>query len=126
MSCCDDFVNAYIEAAFWSSIDHESGRSFDSLDLELDAISRKKMVEDCQKFIAYMQEYNLHEDSCLTRHDVWEQAGHDFWLTRNGHGAGFWETSDWEESAGELLTSFSHCFPECHLFVDGDKVICCE
>ena len=125
MSCNDDFITAYIEAAFWSSIDHETGRSFDSLDLDLDAASRQKMVDDCQKFIAYMYDYDL-TDSCLTRYSVWKQAGHDFWLTRNNHGAGFWETSDWEESAGKLLTSFSHCFPECHLFVDGNKVVCCE
>jgi len=31
-----------------------------------------------------------------------EQAGQDFWLTRNGHGAGFWD-GDWPEH-GEYLT----------------------
>ena len=125
MSCTDDFINAYIEAALWSSVDYESGEPFDNLDLELDAASRKKMADDCHKFIAYMYDHDL-TDSCLTRYSVWEKAGHDFWLTRNGHGAGFWETSDWEESAGELLTAFSHVFPACHLFVDDNKVICCE
>lgn len=30
------------------------------------------------------------------------QAGHDFWLTRNGHGAGFWD-GDWPEPYASKL-----------------------
>lgn len=31
------------------------------------------------------------------------QAGHDFHLTRNGHGAGFWD-GDWPDGIGKYLT----------------------
>jgi hypothetical protein len=37
-----------------------------------------------------------------------EQAGHDFALTRNGHGAGFWD-GDWPEH-GDMLTEASKPF----------------
>lgn len=30
------------------------------------------------------------EGMTLPRYD-WEQLGHDLWLTRNGHGVGFWD-----------------------------------
>lgn len=33
-------------------------------------------------------------------------AGHDFWLTRVGHGAGFWD-GDWPEPAATLLDTAS-------------------
>jgi hypothetical protein len=37
-----------------------------------------------------------------------EQIGHDFWLTRNGHGAGFWDRGLGE--IGDKLTNISHEF----------------
>jgi hypothetical protein len=48
-----------------------------------------------------------------------ERAGHDFWLTRNGHGAGFWD-GDWPEDVGERLTAASKTFGECFLYVGDD------
>ena len=33
--------------------------------------------------------------------DQCERIGHDFWLTRNGHGAGFWD-GDWDEDFEKL------------------------
>lgn len=40
-----------------------------------------------------------------------KQAGHDFWLTRNHHGAGFWD-GDYPEPEGTELTKLSHSFGE--------------
>ncbi len=37
-------------------------------------------------------------------------AGHDFWLTRNRHGAGFWD-GDWP-TYGELFTTIAESFGE--------------
>jgi len=45
-------------------------------------------VEECRRF----QEENA-ADLAAYDHPQWSAAelgGHDFWLTRNGHGAGFW------------------------------------
>ncbi len=38
------------------------------------------------------------------------EAGQDFWLTSQGHGAGFWD-GGWT-TYGELLTKLSKCYPE--------------
>lgn len=37
-----------------------------------------------------------------------EHAGHDFWLTRNGHGAGFWD-GDWPEPYASILDKGARC-----------------
>ena len=44
------------------------------------------------------------------------QAGHDFWLTRNGHGCGFWD-GDWPELIGEKLTEASKDFGSFDLYI---------
>ncbi len=48
-----------------------------------------------------------------------KQAGHDFWLTRNGHGAGFWD-GDYEK--GDELTSASKPYGEEGLYVSRGKI----
>ena len=43
------------------------------------------------------------------------QAGHDLWLTRNGHGAGFWDRGwNW----GSLLSTIAHGYGECNVWFD--------
>lgn len=41
-----------------------------------------------------------------------EQLGNDFWLTRNGHGAGFWNRDIGTEAARTSLTDLAHLFGE--------------
>jgi len=45
-----------------------------------------------------------------------EQIGHDFWLTRNGHGSGFWDR-DLDE-VGVELTKVCKTFKEVNVFDD--------
>jgi len=49
-------------------------------------------------------------------------AGHDFWLTRNGHGAGFWD-GDWPDEVGERLTQASKKYGTVYLYVGDDGKI---
>ena len=114
----DTFTKAYIIAALWSSTDdHEepldSNYSADDLAPE----TLQQMITDCQKFQSQAGE--------LIKDDL-ERAGHDFWLTRNGHGSGFWD-GDWEiahgdTTVGNVLTDLSKKFKECNLYVANGKV----
>ena len=52
------------------------------------------------------------------RWTIEEQAGHDFWLTRNRHGAGFWN-GDWFNVSGSL-TQLAQTFGEADLYVGDD------
>lgn len=44
--------------------------------------------------------------------DPISKAGHDFWMTRQGHGTGFWDDFEWEASAGKTLTENAKKFGE--------------
>lgn len=52
-----------------------------------------------------------------------EMAGHDFWLTRCGHGAGFWD-GDWPVY-GKTLTTLSQFYGNVDLYVGDDGLIYC-
>jgi hypothetical protein len=46
------------------------------------------------------------------------QVGHDFWLTRNGHGAGFWDRGLGE--VGDELTAMAKPYGGCDLYAGDD------
>jgi hypothetical protein len=49
-----------------------------------------------------------------------EQAGHDFWLTRNRHGTGFWDKPEIYGSNADPLTARANARNELSLFAaDG-------
>lgn len=122
----DKFTQAYLEAALWSSTDEtnpeQGGEPLDKTygvkDIEPETLS--EMVRDCRKF----QEDNaelIDDDNVAVESDhcCEARAGHDFWLTRNGHGAGFWD-GDWTEPAAAALTKASEKFGEFNLSATGD------
>lgn len=47
-----------------------------------------------------------------------EQAGHDFWLTRNGHGTGFWARG--LGARGDRLSDMAQTYGEINLYVGND------
>jgi len=52
------------------------------------------------------------------------RPSHDFWLTRNHHGAGFWDRKLEDERgafAMQLLTEASHRFGEIDLYIGDDR-----
>jgi len=50
---------------------------------------------------------------CYIATDNVDQAGHDFWFTRNGHGVGFWDRPEiYGEHYAEMLTTRAHEFGE--------------
>ena len=45
---------------------------------------------------------------------------HDFWLTRNGHGAGFWAG---DYGNGEVLTEIAHAFGNVETYEGDDHLL---
>lgn len=85
------------------------------------------MVADCAKFQAEAGELIREaiatgEVKCGPDFDELERAGHDFWLTRCGHGAGFWD-GDWPEPFAAKLTKAAHAFGNVDLYVGDDGKI---
>jgi hypothetical protein len=124
----DAFTRAYIEAALWSTNDESTPQGGEPLDdnycvADIEASTLRKMVADCAKF----QEENAEliiEDNYIrvTAYSVEEMAGHDFWLTRQGSGCGYWD-GDWEEEVGIKLTKAAKQFGEFYLIVGDDGLI---
>ena len=107
------FTEAYMECALWCSIDDNGALVEDTYTADdLAPVTRAQMVADCTEF------WNVHHD----RVDDANRAGQDFWLTRNWHGAGFWD-GDYPEHIGEILTDASHDYGSFDLYVDDNGLV---
>ncbi len=110
-----DYLDAYLEAALWSETDPETeeplDKNYTTQDIAPDTM--EKLISDAFDFM----EKNYEDVG-----DRLKQAGHDFWLTRNGHGAGFWD-GDWPEPEASRLTRSSKEFGEVTLVVGDDGKI---
>lgn len=113
----DNFTSAYIEAAFWTSEapgvsteewqatnEHDEGSIPGDVGLsDLAPEALEMIIKDCEAF--------QHDNSEMlnTAYDTegygyTDQSGHDFWLTRNGHGAGFWDRPAIDGPIGKALS----------------------
>lgn len=113
----DEFTRKYIETALWvlggtPEWTHDSPPTID----DLSDLARARMINACSSFKFAASEYFEGKES---------RAGHDFWLTRNGHGAGFWD-GDWPEPAATILTVAAKACGEVDLIVGDDGKIHCE
>jgi hypothetical protein len=130
----DPFTKAYITTALWTGVeppeDHEMAgvdKLYDLTPSDLDSETLAAMIEDCRKF---QQQHGAiitaaiatGEVKCGPDFDEWGRAGHDFWLTRNGHGAGFWD-GDWPEPFADQLTKAAKKFGESDLYTGDDGMV---
>lgn len=79
----DTFTRAYLTAALWVA-EHD-----DLTFADIDPAAIKEAIDDCKDFQDANRE-DLDEVSD-TYHVDDSQHGHDFFLSRNGHGAGFFD-----------------------------------
>jgi hypothetical protein len=118
VSNIDKFLSAYIECAIWSSTDDE-GESLDRLSLDLDADSLAAMRTDCDGFMK--ANTALLDEACIRHGYSWERAGHDYWLTRNGHGTGYWDRTVLDAGGlGDALTEATRAWGEAYVYVRYD------
>lgn len=113
----DPFTRSYMQTALWSSTD--DGEPLDK-NYKIDDISdetKAEMIADCTDFQEMAAEHLIEADDAMS-----ERAGQDFWLTRNGHGAGFWD-GDWPREAGVELTRMAKSFGGVDLYVGDDGKI---
>lgn len=110
-----DMVDAYVSCALWSTNDEAEDNGGEPLDkrftrADLSAETDVKMAQDCHAF------WEACTDD-LRLLDA-EYVGHDFWLTRNGHGCGFWDREP--GAVGDRLTEACRPFGEFDLYVGDD------
>lgn len=122
----DTFTRAYIDAALWSSCigtgrDEPEDTSLQSANFDQSDIAPPTMATiraECEAF------YSAHS---ATWDDHWsdDQAGHDYWLTRNHHGAGFWDRYACGDghAIGERLTEAAHADGSRDWYIGDDEMI---
>jgi hypothetical protein len=120
MTTYAEFFNAYVEALVWQTSDDDISSRHDSVtesDFGPDAWA--EMRQDCQAF---------YDDNRATWLIGWtdEQAGIDFALTRNHHGAGFWDryyASGPQHDAGKVLSGAAHVYGSQDVYLGDDGLL---
>ncbi len=116
----DTFTLAYVTCALWSSTDY-NGNAFDGCDADSLAPSAlQTMIDDCKDF-QRTNEGLLSKAQELDASYTIDRAGHDFWLTRNRHGAGFWDRG--LGIVGKDLTEMAHPYGSCGIYKGDDGLL---
>lgn len=145
----DEFVAGYVACALWCGVESyehdescpcrepsENGDAYDAAtcdcepelnssgdehdESELTDDARKTLTNDAHEFYAA----NVADLRATTR--SMENCGHDFWLTRNRHGAGFWDRkhiSPEADAALDRLTEASHSYGDMTLVQGHDMKV---
>ena len=114
-----DFTAATIEALYFTDTGDDGQPSSDT---ELAPETLLNLEADCRSFWHYFGCYVVLAECNQPDHTRPAQAGHDFWLTRNGHGAGFWD-GDWDAPYSDILTEGSKLYGEFETYQGDDGLI---
>ena len=120
----------YVAAALWSSLDESDESGGEPLDANYSADdiapeTLQAMRDDCAAF--FRAHRQTMREASRTRYllrlggreySPAAQHAHDFWLTRNGHGAGFWDRGYGD--AGQTLTEAARACGSADLYVGDD------
>jgi hypothetical protein len=123
----DDFLRGYLHCALWLGTDESDDSGGDPLDQHYDLDdfapeSVAKALAECEAF----QEANAADLEEF--YEIWPIspdgdskeafAGHNFWLTRNGHGTGFWDRQ--AGAVGDRLTEACGAWAERNVYIGDD------
>lgn len=120
MTDLERFTAAYIEALYFIDTgDVEQPPT----DAELAEDTRLDIEADCRSWWRRFGCYVTTEQcQAAFSNQAVVQAGHDFHMTRNGHGVGFWE-SHWPEQYRELLTQGAQKYGTLEIYLGDDGLI---
>lgn len=110
----------YVITALWTEYEELTGDTLPPGEVDVDLLAlpmhpdtREEMNKDVADFIRS----NWDDVKDLDP----EQVGHDFWLTRNGHGVGFWDRGLGE--LGDRLTAACEPYGEFTLYMGDDGFV---
>lgn len=125
----DDFTMGYISALFWSEtiydIDGNDNGSFQSEGYTPDDLAPgdlDKIISECRDFLEAHESRGRRILDLINKRYSPQYGdaghGHDFLLTRNRHGAGFWDRG--YKTLGRIATKHAQSYGEVHLILDPD------
>ena len=116
-----EFTSAYIEALYFTDIDNPDQSDIEG-DSELAPDTLLDIQADCRSFWRRFGCYITTETCSDAFRDSVTQAGHDFHMTRNGHGVGFWE-DEWPGAYREMLTNGANGYGPFEVYQGDDGLI---
>ena len=120
------FIQGYLGCVLWAETDNSSEDGGDPLDAnyEVSDFAESAMQEaqgDCRDFIEANRADLLRYVDKVGSQDPWFSAGFDFWLTRTGHGTGYWDRGN--DKVFTRLTAASKPYGSVDAYVGDDKQI---
>lgn len=112
--CIDTIVDHYLIAAIFTAGDGELD-AYSVSDFTQE--SRDAAKHDIEEFLKKAAERGI--DTSLWSDEL---LGHDFSLTRNGHGAGFWDRFPETPEPGDALTELCKEFREVYVSEYGGEL----
>ena len=104
-------AQAYREAALWTEEELLVTEGFDYTEWDFTREASDAIEIEVSRFITAAADV-IDDD------ENYAQLGHDLWLTRNGHGAGFWDRG--LGALGDRLTKASEAYGSCDVYVGDD------
>lgn len=109
-------LRAYLDCAVWL-IDEEYGRD------DGQPWSRADLARAAEK-AAYADVLGFLTANADDIGEHFDHAGHDLWLTRNGHGTGFWDREEiYGEEEAARLSEAATAYGGCDLYPDDDGLL---
>jgi hypothetical protein len=139
----ESFFTQYLETALWSSNDESDESGGEPLDANYDVRDFTKAAiatarKECKAFFnanyddmvkaskyaarsKYLKETGIDSDNAEDLADIdFGTHGFDFWLTRNRHGAGFWDRGYGQ--VGDKLSEAAKSFGESYIYVNRRRL----
>lgn len=86
--------------------------------------TRERLERECTDFFTANIRDLVRHQQALTTFTAWRSIGIDFHLTRNHHGAGFWDRGTGD--VGQRLTDNAHPYGEIHGWLTEDDLVGAE
>jgi|TARA_X000001036_G_scaffold377771_1_gene367760 hypothetical protein len=112
----------------WSTDPEKEGYG-DCMEFEASKDLIKKIEDDWNSFesqaleMGFDPEVHRVESYDPSQGTLWDYVAHDFILTRNGHGSGFWDTARWAEPYATKLTELSKKFGEINIYLSDENLL---
>ena len=138
----DAFTRGYIEAVFFTeeeSLCEESGRTMPAVAIGRETMESRfvgggspgfedlapetleSIIADCAAFQQRMRRTLTLASRFSYEGYAMDQAGRDFWFTRNGHGVGFWDRGLGTTGAAlSKACGYGTDFPQRHAYIGDD------
>jgi hypothetical protein len=116
----DSFVDSYLETARFVDCEEFETRNFSKQAI-------KKATMDCKVFcFAVLSRIGFIEAKRVLNIEGSQvnYAASDFYLTRNGHGSGFWDRPEiYGEENAKILTELAKTYKVCDMYVGDDTLL---